>query len=123
MPHPFTSSTRACVVAVLRTTAPGAEAASSRSSSRVPDHAPEAFIRHRGRWIPASVVDSVVMMPLLTWWLRPSADHQDCPSDRVYPINGAHSTVLAPVGSRQKPADPVRDKGVCLSGQARQFRG
>jgi hypothetical protein len=49
------------------TTAPVAEAANSRSSSPVPDHAPEAFIRHDGRGIPASIVDSIVIIHLLIW--------------------------------------------------------
>ena len=66
MPHPFTSAIRASVVVVLMTTPPVAEAANSRSSSRVPDHAPDAFIRHDGKRIPANVVDNVVIIHLLS---------------------------------------------------------
>ena len=65
MPHPLTSSTRACVVVVLITTAPVAEAANSRNSLCVPDQAPEAFITHDGKEIPASLVDNPVIIHLL----------------------------------------------------------
>jgi hypothetical protein len=65
MPHPYTFSARACVVVVLMTTAPVAEAANSRSSACDPDHAPEAFIRHDGKGMLASVVDNTVIIHLL----------------------------------------------------------
>jgi hypothetical protein len=67
------------------TTAPVAEAASSRGSSRVPDHAPEAFIRHDGKGIPANVVDSLVIMHLLMWWLQLLVEHQFVPLLRKSP--------------------------------------
>jgi hypothetical protein len=51
------------------TTAPVAEAANSRSSSCVPDHAPEAFIEDDGKGIPASIVVNTIVIHLLDRWL------------------------------------------------------
>jgi hypothetical protein len=76
------------------TAAPVAEAASSRSSSRVPDHAPEAFIRHDGKVIFASVVHSPGTMFLLIRWPLSSADAQDRPTAAKSPVKGAYSTVV-----------------------------
>jgi hypothetical protein len=40
------------------------KAASARRSARVPDHAPEAFIKHDRKGIPASVVANTVIIHL-----------------------------------------------------------
>jgi hypothetical protein len=75
-------------------TAPVAEAASPRSASRVPDHAPEAFIRHDGKVMLASVVDHPGIMSLLMRWPSSSADAQDRPTAAKSPVKGAYSTVV-----------------------------
>src|SRR5918992_3290519 len=117
MPQPFTSSTRACVVVVLMTTAPVAEAANARSSSCVPDHAPEAFIKHDGKGMLASVVDNTIIH-LLDRWPLPSVDYQHQPSAATRLINGAYCTVVGRAGSRDKGDKQPSEKALWPSGQA-----
>src|SRR5918996_5629326 len=102
MPQPFTSSPRACVVVVLITVAPVAEAANARSSSCVPDHAPEAFIKHDGKGMPASVVDNTIIIHLLGRWLcRRSIISTSPLLQRVSEI-APYCTVVGREGSRDK---------------------
>jgi hypothetical protein len=92
------------------TTAPVAEAADARNSLCVPDHAPEAFIKHDGKGRPASIVDNTVIIHFLDKWLLPSVDRRHQPSAAKRLSNAAYCSVIRPEGSRDKGDEPPSEK-------------